>query len=724
MAIQTSDQTKVLGHTADHSCSMGGAGYSHFSGETPDSLVNNTVRKEFDGGQPVLSPALAYHAFPVPGKFSTVPSKKLSGGSDLSLAYSPGVAEACKVIENDPKMASLYTMRQHLVAVISNGTAVLGLGNIGALASKPVMEGKAVLFQFFSGLNAIDLEIDEQNPDQLIDTIVRLAPSFGAINLEDIKAPECFYIESELMKRLDIPVFHDDQHGTAITVSAAILNALELVGKTIETSRCVIAGAGAGALACAQLLLELGLSASNLMICDTKGVIHEKRDDLSSYKRSYARDTHHRSLGEALTGADIFLGLSGPNSVTPSMIAGMAPCPIIFALANPIPEIWPSDVLRVRPDAYVGTGRSDLPNQVNNVLCFPYIFRGAMDSGARSITLDMKKACVRALSTLAKEGFVDLTGAYGGQIQDFGPHYFLPKPFDHRLSVQLPLAVARAAVETGQVPFFDLDHYRACLIGRAYKDFLMFKTLLARSMPSQGPAPRLGYVIETDGGRVPHAVCAAARLIQHCGLAELYFIGDYDIITHQLKDDSVLSKISVYSLSDAQQGAFSQVLGKQPQDSSGVIRVLSQTGDKRTQYGHDHHVSGWQYGEKLHLYSQSAPTHQVKTMLETCGCRLLLDFSEHHGHSNGAGSMGSRDSGAGADVYSFTGSTPHFGGLAVQNTLDAVWHIGAPAAGLGEPWFGPVPLSVQTNSVLTEDDDVRYATELSCWTLLMQEVSV
>ncbi len=713
MAIQTSDQTKVLGHASNPSGSMGGVDCVHSSGGI-DSAENKAVPKELGGGHPMLSPALAYHAFPVPGKFSTVPSKKLTGGSDLSLAYSPGVAEACKVIEQDPEMASLYTMRQHLVAVISNGTAVLGLGNIGALASKPVMEGKAVLFQFFSGLNAIDLEIDEQDPDKLIDTIVRLAPSFGAINLEDIKAPECFYIESELKKRLDIPVFHDDQHGTAITVSAAILNALELVGKTIETSRCVIAGAGAGALACAQLLLELGLSPSNLMICDTKGVIHAKRDDLSSYKRSYARDTHHRSLSEALTGADIFLGLSGPNSVTPSMIAGMAPCPIIFALANPIPEIWPSDVLGVRPDAYVGTGRSDLPNQVNNVLCFPYIFRGAMDSGARSITLDMKKACVRALSALAKEGFVDLTGAYDGQIQDFGPQYFLPKPFDHRLSVHLPLAVARAAVETGQAPLFDLDHYRACLIGRAYKDFLAFKTLLARSTPSQNRALRLGYAIETDSGRVPHAVCAAARLIQHYGLADVYFVGNGDVITDQLKDDSVLSNSSVYSLSDAQQGAF-------PQVSSGMIRILSGAEAERSQHGHDDYVSGWKYGEKLHLYSESAPTDQIKTMLEICGCRLLGGFSEQNPRTRDSGSMGSRDSG---DAPFFNVSAPHFGGLAAQNPLDAVWHIGTPADCLGEPWFGPVPLTAQTNAVITEGDDVRYATELSCWILLMQEFSV
>jgi malic enzyme len=723
MAIQTADQIKGLGHTTDPSDSMGEVGCHHASDGVVDAFKNKGAHKGLEGGHPMLSPALAYHAFPVPGKFSTVPSKRLTGGSDLSLAYSPGVAEACQVIEKNPEMASLYTMRQHLVGVISNGTAVLGLGNIGALASKPVMEGKAVLFQFFSGLNAIDLEIDEQDPDKLIDTIVRLAPSFGAINLEDIKAPECFYIESELKKRLNIPVFHDDQHGTAITVSAAILNALELVGKTIETSRCVIAGAGAGALACAQLLLELGLSPSNLMVCDTKGVIHAQRDDLSSYKRSYARDTHHRSLSEALNGADIFLGLSGPNSVTPQMIMGMAQNPIIFALANPIPEIWPSDVLGVRPDAYVGTGRSDLPNQVNNVLCFPYIFRGAMDAGAQSITLDMKKACVRALSGLAKEGFVDLTGAYDGQIQDFGPQYFLPKPFDHRLSVHLPLAVARAAVETGQVPVFDLDYYRACLIGRAYKDFLAFKTLLARSMPSQGRAPRLGYAIETDSGRVPHAVCAAARLIQHYGLADVYLIGNGDIITDQLKDDSVLSNVSVYDLSDLQQGRVSQVLGTQPQHSAGVIRILSAAEGERTHRAHDQYVSGWRHGEKLHLYSLSAPTDQIKVLLETCGCRLLAGFDECHGQTRDSGTRPS-DSGAGASAAFFDPSVPHFGGLAAHNVLDAVWHIGTPSASLGDPWFGPVPLSAPMNSVVTEHNGVRYATELSCWTLLMQENSV
>lgn len=717
MAFQTSDKAVALGHSKELNGSVGD-GSNHIS-STCEALCMSAHSAAQDS---VPSPALAYHAFPVPGKFATVPSKKLSGSLDLSLAYSPGVAEACQIIQKNPDMASLYTMRQHLVAVISNGTAVLGLGNIGALAAKPVMEGKAVLFQFFSGLNAIDLEINEEDPDKLIDTVVRLAPSFGAINLEDIKAPECFYIERALKERLDIPVFHDDQHGTAITVSAAILNALELVGKTLKTSRCVIAGAGAGALACAGLLCELGLSASNLIVCDTKGVIHEKREDLSSYKRVYARDTHLRSLRDALQGADIFLGLSGPGTVTSDMVEGMAHCPIIFALANPIPEIWPSEVLRVRPDAYVGTGRSDLPNQVNNVLCFPYIFRGAMDAGARSITLEMKKACVGALSALAKEGFVDLEGAYQGEIQNFGPQYFLPKPFDQRLSVSLPLAVAKAAMDTGKVPLFDLDHYRACLVNRAYKDFLVFKNMLARPVKS-GQILKLGYDIETEDGKIPHAVCAAARVMKSSGLAEPYFIGDRDRIESQIKADSVLSQLSVYSKAEYRDHIL---LMGQPlvEKSVSVIRVKSSKHKATERLDlQGEHIQGWLYDGKLHVYSSSAPTDHVKRMLEACQCRLLCSASQD-GQGNGSVSSFNPADREGSALGSFDLSAPHFGGLAVKSILDVVWHTDPAPELLGIPWFGPMPYSPNAFPLIYQDDGVRHTIEMSCWTVLMQEISM
>jgi malate dehydrogenase (oxaloacetate-decarboxylating)(NADP+) len=652
-----------------------------------------------------LTPALAYHAYPAPGKFKTTPTKPLSGSSDLALAYSPGVSDACQVIAQDPGTASDYTMRQHLVAVISNGTAVLGLGNIGPLAAKPVMEGKAVLFQVFSGLNAIDLEINEQDPEKLIEIIASLAPSFGAINLEDIRAPDCFHVETALQQRLDIPVFHDDQHGTAITVAAAVTNALQLVGKSLKNSRCVVAGAGAGALACVGLLVELGMSKSNVTLCDTKGVIHSAREDLSEHKKAYAQDTAHRSLEQAMVGADIFLGLSGPATVTPQMIVGMAPQPIVFALANPIPEIWPHEVLGVRPDAYVGTGRSDLPNQVNNVLCFPYIFRGAVDAGARSITLPMKKACVQALSTLAKQGYVDVTGAYGGEIQDFGAQYFLPKPFDLRLGVALPLAVAQAAVDCGAAPAFDLDHYRQCLTQRAYQDFLFFKTRLCHPRKKGTAIPKLGYWIETQDALIPQAVVAAARAMHAFDLARPFFVGHKNTVAEQLQHDILLKNAEIYS---PEEYAGMPVAGQ-------CLKVYSHPAPDRQNC-----ARGWVYQDQLHIYASAAPESAMINVLEQCGCVMM---NTAVGSSSTPSMLGhtpiSEDSGP-----RIMGSTPHFGGLTATHKRSTFWHTGQAPSWLGDAWLEPIPMLSTATISISSHDSVRCCIENSSWALFMQEIAM
>ena len=409
---------------------------------------------------------LVYHAYPHPGKIKTLPSKPLI----LSLAYTPGVAQACLAIAHNPAEVDRFTIRRSLVAVISNGTAVLGLGNIGPLASKPVMEGKVVLFQVFAQLNAISLEIQEEDPEKLIEMIARLEPSFGGINLEDIKAPECFYIEEALKKRLSIPIFHDDQHGTAITVCAALLNALLIVKKNLETVNVVVSGAGASALACLRLLRVLGLPLSHITLCDRQGVIYKGRSALSSYKKEYAKNTPFRHLAEAIVGADVFLGLSCKGLVTPSMISSMAAYPIVFPLANPDPEIEPHHIFSVRKDVIVGSGRSDATNQVNNLLCFPYMFRGALDVGAKTINQEMMIACVKELQSIAQEGFSDITGHYDGHTFDFGKDYFIPKPFDPRLLERLPLAIAKAALNSGVATAgLNLDAYRDTLRDMAYR---------------------------------------------------------------------------------------------------------------------------------------------------------------------------------------------------------------------------------------------------------------
>jgi malate dehydrogenase (oxaloacetate-decarboxylating)(NADP+) len=402
-----------------------------------------TLRKE----------ALEYHSKGRPGKIKVVPTKETITQHDLALAYSPGVAEPVRDIANDPEEAYRYTAKGNLVAVISNGTAVLGLGNMGALASKPVMEGKGVLFKRFADVDVFDIEVDSTDPAEIIRFCQMIAPTFGGINLEDIRAPECFEIEKTLIETLDIPVFHDDQHGTAIISGAALLNALHIVDKKVSEVRVVFSGAGASAIACAKLYKDLGVTAEHIMMCDSKGVLHaERKDGRNPYKEEFVRATKCRTLGDALRGADVFVGLSQAGVVTPDMVKSMAKSPIVFAMANPDPEISPKDVKAVRQDAITATGRSDYPNQVNNVLGFPFIFRGALDVRARKINEEMKHAAVMALAELALRGEAVpkvVREAYPNDVFDFGPSYIIPKPFDPRMLVYVPLAVAQAAMESG-----------------------------------------------------------------------------------------------------------------------------------------------------------------------------------------------------------------------------------------------------------------------------------
>ncbi len=392
--------------------------------------------------------ALEYHRLPTPGKIGIVATKPLANQRDLALAYSPGVAAACLAIAADPGEAASLTVRSNLVAVITNGTAVLGLGAIGPLAAKPVMEGKAVLFKKFAGIDVFDIEVNERDPDRLVEVIAALEPTFGGINLEDIKAPECFAIEANLRKRLKIPVFHDDQHGTAIIVGAAIRNGLRIIGKTLQEVKLVASGAGAAAIACLDLLVDMGLPVANIIVTDKYGVVWRgRKEEMDPRKERYAKETNARTLGEVIAGADIFLGLSAPDVLKPEMVAKMAGRPLILALANPDPEITPEAARAVRPDAIIATGRSDYPNQVNNVLCFPFIFRGALDVGATTINEAMKLACVEALADLALAEPSDVVAAaYGDTPLTFGPDYLIPKPFDPRLILKLAPAVAKAAM--------------------------------------------------------------------------------------------------------------------------------------------------------------------------------------------------------------------------------------------------------------------------------------
>ena len=423
--------------------------------------------------------ALEYHEFPKPGKLEIRATKPLANGRDLARAYSPGVAEACLEIKADPATASRYTSRGNLVAVVTNGTAVLGLGNIGALASKPVMEGKAVLFKKFANIDCFDIEVNEADPYKLADIVCALEPTFGAINLEDIKAPDCFIVEQLCRERMNIPVFHDDQHGTAIVVGAAATNALQVSGKRFEDIKVVSTGGGAAGIACLNMLLKLGVRRENVWLCDIDGLVyHGRTSETSPQKAAFAQGTTPATVSDVIGGADLFLGLSGPGVLTPEMVAKMAPAPIVFALANPTPEILPDAVRAVAPDAIIATGRSDFPNQVNNVLCFPFIFRGALDVGATTINNEMELACIEGIAALARATTsAEAAAAYKGEQLSFGPEYLIPKPFDPRLIGVVASAVAKAAMETGVAtrPIHDLEAYREKLNGSVFKSALIMR---------------------------------------------------------------------------------------------------------------------------------------------------------------------------------------------------------------------------------------------------------
>ncbi|SPX85736.1 NADP-dependent malic enzyme [Moraxella ovis] len=448
-----------------------------------DKTKDTTFASEIDAQRIQFEQAaLHYHENPRPGKISVTPTKQIANQRDLALAYSPGVAVPCLEIEKDPKLAAKYTARSNLVGVITNGTAVLGLGNIGALASKPVMEGKGVLFKKFAGIDVFDIEINETNPDKFIETVASLEPTFGGINLEDIKAPECFKIERELRRRMNIPVFHDDQHGTAIISAAALLNALKLNGKNISDITLVCSGAGAAAISCLDLAVALGMKKQNIYVLDSKGVITTSRENLDESKARFARDTDKTTLAEVMVGADMFLGLSGPGVVTQDMVRSMARDPIIFALANPTPEIMPELAHAVRSDVIMATGRSDYPNQVNNALCFPYIFRGALDVGATVVNEEMKLACVHAIAAMAHTESTELEDD-GKSAKSFGREYLIPGPLEPNLILEIAPAVAKAAMDTGvaTLPIEDFDAYRQKLSEFVYNTALAMKPVFNKA---------------------------------------------------------------------------------------------------------------------------------------------------------------------------------------------------------------------------------------------------
>lgn len=488
--------------------------------------------------------ALLYHSHPTPGKISLTPTKPCETAKDLALAYSPGVAEPCLEIERHPEDVYKYTSKGNLVAVISNGTAVLGLGNIGPAASKPVMEGKGVLFKVFADIDVFDLELDCKSPEKFIETVIALAPTFGGVNLEDIKAPECFQIEEELKAKLDIPIFHDDQHGTAIIASAALLNALEITKRDIKTIKLVINGAGAAAISCAKIILTLGLPAENLLLCDSKGVIFKGRtENMNEYKEQFAVETPHRTLSEALNGADVFFGLSAKDQMTPNMLKSMAKDPIVFAMANPDPEIDYELALATRSDVIIATGRSDYPNQVNNVLGFPYIFRGALDVRATTINEEMKLAAVYALAALAKESVPDsVRQAYGNEEFSFGKNYLIPKPFDPRVLYFVAPAVAKAAIDSGVAKVKrDIEDYVLHLKGKQNHGRWMVAPYykIARKSPNK----RVAFVEGAD-----EKVLKAAAMALEEGLAKPVLLGDRkDILAAADRAEISIDKMEIVS---------------------------------------------------------------------------------------------------------------------------------------------------------------------------------
>jgi malate dehydrogenase (oxaloacetate-decarboxylating)(NADP+) len=493
--------------------------------------MTNKVQAEEKRAQ-LRKAALEYHEFPTPGKIAIAATKQLVNQHDLALAYTPGVAAPCEEIVKDPSTAFKYTSRGNLVGVVTNGTAVLGLGNIGPLASKPVMEGKGVLFKKFAGIDVFDIEINENDPDKLVDIIASLEPTFGGINLEDIKAPDCFYIERKLRERMKIPVFHDDQHGTAIVVGAAILNGLKVVGKDPKKIKLVTSGAGAAALACLGLLVKLGIPRENIWVTDLAGVVYEGRTELMDEdKIQFVQKTAQRTLAEVIDGADVFLGLSAGGVLKQDMVRKMAPKPLIFALANPNPEIDPADVKAVRDDAVMATGRTDYPNQVNNVLCFPYIFRGALDSGATTITLEMEIAAVHAIADLAQaEQSEVVAAAYVGQPLAFGPEYLIPKPFDPRLMMKIAPAVAQAAAESGVAsrPITDMDAYRERLQGFVYASGTMMKPIFTAA--KRALKKRIAY---SEGEE--ERVLRAAQIVVDEGIARPTLIGRPAVIAERIE---------------------------------------------------------------------------------------------------------------------------------------------------------------------------------------------
>ena len=494
-------------------------------------MSNNAAKAEEKRAE-LRRQALEYHELPTPGKVAITATKQLTNQRDLALAYSPGVAAPCEEIVKDPNAAFRYTSRGNLVAVITNGTAVLGLGDIGPLASKPVMEGKGVLFKKFAGVDVFDIEIDQKDPAKLVEVIAALEPTFGAINLEDIKAPDCFYVERELRKRMKIPVFHDDQHGTAITVAAAMLNGLKVVGKDIGQVKLVTSGAGAAALACLNLLLKVGLKRENVFVTDLAGVVYEGRTELMDEdKIQYAQKTDHRTLGEVIEGADVFLGLSAGGVLKPDMVRRMAARPVIFALANPNPEITPEEARAVRDDIVMATGRTDYPNQVNNVLCFPYIFRGALDAGATTITDEMEIAAVHAIAELAQaEQSEVVAAAYAGEALAFGPEYLIPKPFDPRLMMKIAPAVAQAAADSGVAlrPIQDMDAYREHLQGFVYASGTMMKPIFQAA--KKAGKKRVAYS-EGEEERVLRAV----QIVVDEGIARPTLIGRPAVIAQRVE---------------------------------------------------------------------------------------------------------------------------------------------------------------------------------------------
>ena len=497
--------------------------------------MTDSKHKLSDAELALREAARDYHRSPTRGKISVTPTKPLSNQRDLSLAYSPGVAYPCLDIQADPSLAAEYTSRGNLVGVITNGTAVLGLGDIGPLAAKPVMEGKGCLFKKFAGIDVFDIELAERDPDKLVEIIAALEPTLGGINLEDIKAPECFLIERKLRERLKIPVFHDDQHGTAIISSAALINALELVGKPIGSIKLVVSGAGAAAIACLDLMVGLGVQVGNVFAVDSKGVIREGRGDkLDESKQRYCQKTDCKTLAEVVSGADVFLGCSAAGVLTPEMVKSMANQPIILALANPEPEIRPELAKAARPDCIVATGRSDYPNQVNNVLCFPYIFRGALDCGATTINEAMKLACVREIAALAKaEASDEVAAAYVGKELKFGPEYIIPTPFDVRLILRIAPAVAQAAADSGVAtrPITDMDAYRLQLTRFVYQTGMVMRPVFAAAKAAHAQQPTRVVYAEGEDERVLRAV----QVVLDEGLAQPILVGRPAVIDMRIE---------------------------------------------------------------------------------------------------------------------------------------------------------------------------------------------